>query len=80
MPNSNIYSILILNKKQEQKMKKVIILVAIATVFASCASESNTNSGLLGGDSAVISVDSTELDSVVYESMVLDTFTSDSVN
>jgi hypothetical protein len=54
-------------------MKKVVLLMAVAAVFASCASDNKTNSGLLGGDSATISADTTAVDSVVYESMVLDT-------
>ena len=54
-------------------MKKVIVLAAIAAVFASCASDSKSNSGLLGGDSATVTVDSTVVDSVVFESMVQDT-------
>ena len=60
-------------------MKKVITLVAIATLIASCASDNNTTSGLLGGDSTTITVDSTELeccDSVEFESAVQDTFTN----
>ena len=61
-------------------MKKVMVLAAIAAVFASCASDNKINSGLLGGDSATISVDTTAVDSVVYESMIIDTITIDSVN
>lgn len=61
-------------------MKKVVILAAVAAVFASCASDNKTNSGLLGGDSATITVDSTVVDSVAFESAVQDTFTIDSVN
>jgi hypothetical protein len=57
-------------------MKKVIVLVAIATVFASCTSNNNSNSGLLGGDSATVTVDSTVVDSVAFESAVQDTFTN----
>jgi hypothetical protein len=63
-------------------MKKDIILAAITAVlvvFASCASDNKTNSGLLGGDSAIISADTTTVDSLIYESMVIDT-TIDSVN
>jgi|LakMenE18May11ns_1017448.scaffolds.fasta_scaffold9570606_2 hypothetical protein len=56
-------------------MKKVIVLAAIAAVFASCASDNKSNSGLLGGDSATVTVDSTVVDSVVFESMVQDTLT-----
>lgn len=47
--------------------------MAVTAVFASCASDNKTNSGLLGGDSATISADTTAVDSVAYESMVLDT-------
>lgn len=54
-------------------MKKVVLLMAVAAVFASCASDNKTNSGLLGGDSATISADTTAVDSVIYESMILDT-------
>ena len=54
-------------------MKKVIVLAAIAAVFASCASDNKSNSGLLGGDSATVTVDSTVVDSVAFESMVQDT-------
>jgi hypothetical protein len=54
-------------------MKKVIVLAAIAAVFASCASDNKTTSGLLGGDSATVSADSTVVDSVVFESMAQDT-------
>jgi hypothetical protein len=54
-------------------MKKVIVLAAIAAVFASCASDNKSNSGLLGGDSATVTVDSTVVDSVSFESMVQDT-------
>jgi PBP1b-binding outer membrane lipoprotein LpoB len=54
-------------------MKKVIVLAAIAAVFASCASDNKSNSGLLGGDSATVTVDSTAVDSVAFESMVQDT-------
>ena len=54
-------------------MKKVIVLAAIAAVFASCASDNKSNSGLLGGDSTTVTVDSTVVDSVVFESMVQDT-------
>ncbi len=61
-------------------MKKVALLMAVAALFASCASDNNTNSGLLGGDSTTISADTTAIDSVVYESMVLDTTVTDSVN
>lgn len=61
-------------------MKKVIVLAAIAAVFASCASDNKSNSSLLGGDSATISADTTAVDSVVYESMIIDTITIDSVN
>ena len=61
-------------------MKKVIVLAAIAAVFASCASDNKTNSSLLGGDSATVTVDSTSVDSVAFESAVQDTFTTDSVN
>lgn len=57
-------------------MKKVIVLVAIATVFASCTSNNNSNSGLLGGDSATVTIDSTSVDSVAFESAVQDTFTN----
>jgi hypothetical protein len=57
-------------------MKKVIVLAAIAAVFASCASDNKSNSGLLGGDSATVTVDSTVVDSVVFESMVQDTLTT----
>lgn len=61
-------------------MKKVVILAAVAAVFASCASDNKTNSSLLGGDSAIVTVDSTVVDSVAFESAVQDTFTTDSVN
>jgi PBP1b-binding outer membrane lipoprotein LpoB len=54
-------------------MKKVIVLAAIAAVFASCASDNKSNSGLLGGDSATVTVDSTVVDSVAFESMIQDT-------
>ena len=54
-------------------MKKVIVLAAIAAVFASCASDNKSNSSLLGGDSATVTVDSTVVDSVAFESMVQDT-------
>ena len=54
-------------------MKKVIVLAAIAAVFASCASDNKSNSGLLGGDSAAVTIDSTVVDSVAFESMVQDT-------
>jgi PBP1b-binding outer membrane lipoprotein LpoB len=54
-------------------MKKVIVLAAIAAVFASCASDNKSNSGLLGGDSATVTIDSTVVDSVAFESMVQDT-------
>jgi len=60
-------------------MKKVIVLVAIATVFMSCTSNNNSNSGLLGGDSATVSVDSTNVeccDSIALESAIQDTFTN----
>jgi hypothetical protein len=57
-------------------MKKVVLLMAVAAVFASCASDNKTNSGLLGGDSATVTVDSTVVDSVVFESMVQDTLTT----
>jgi hypothetical protein len=54
-------------------MKKVIVLAAIAAVFASCASDNKSNPGLLGGDSATVTIDSTVVDSVAFESMVQDT-------
>ena len=60
-------------------MKKVIVLVAIATVFASCTSNNNSNSSLLGGDSATITVDSSNIeccDSTAFESAIQDTFTN----
>jgi PBP1b-binding outer membrane lipoprotein LpoB len=57
-------------------MKKVIVLAAIAAVFASCASDNKSNSGLLGSDSATVTVDSTVVDSVAFESMVQDTLTT----
>jgi len=57
-------------------MKKVIVLAAIAAVFASCASDNKSNTSLLGGDSATVTVDSTVVDSVVFESMVQDTLTT----
>ena len=57
-------------------MKKVIVLAAIAAVFASCASDNKSNTSLLGGDSATVTVDSTVVDSVVFESLVQDTLTT----
>ena len=57
-------------------MKKVIVLVAIATVFASCTSNNKSNSGLLGGDSAIVTVDSISVDSVEFDSAIQDTFTN----
>jgi hypothetical protein len=39
-------------------MKKVALLITIATMFAAC-SNNNNKSGLLGGDSTVVSEDTT---------------------
>ena len=57
-------------------MKKVVLLMAVAAVFASWTSNNNSNSGLLGGDSATVTIDSTSVDSVAFESAVQDTFTN----
>lgn len=57
-----------------------MILAAVAALFASCVSDNKTNTGLLGGDSATITTDSAEVDSVAFESAIQDTFTVDSVN
>jgi hypothetical protein len=54
-------------------MKKVVLLIAIAAVFTACQTDNNKTSGLLGGNSTTVSADSTNVDSVVFESMVQDT-------
>jgi hypothetical protein len=38
-------------------MKRVLLTIAIATVFASCSNNTTTKSGLMGGDSAQVSTD-----------------------
>jgi hypothetical protein len=38
-------------------MKRVVLAIAIATVFASCSNNTTTKSGLMGGDSAQVSAD-----------------------
>jgi hypothetical protein len=38
-------------------MKRVLLTIAIATVFASCSNNTTTKSGLMGGDSAQVSED-----------------------
>lgn len=57
-------------------MKKVVLLMAVAAVFASCTPKNNATSGLLGGDSSTVTTDSTNVDPVEFESMVQDTFTN----
>lgn len=57
-------------------MKKVVLLIAIAAVFTACQTDNNKTSGLLGGDSTTVTTDSTNVDSVEFESMVQDTFTN----
>lgn len=60
-------------------MKKVITLVAIATLIASCGSD-KTNSSSLTNDSIANVVDSMLLDSVEFESTSQDTLILGSVN
>ena len=38
-------------------MKRVVLTIAIATVFASCSNNTTTKSSLMGGDSAQVSAD-----------------------
>jgi hypothetical protein len=56
-------------------MKKLTILVAIATVFASCTSDNKSISNTSENDSTLVSLDSTNVDSTM-----LDTIAADSVN
>lgn len=60
-------------------MKKVITLIAIATLIASCGSD-KTNPSSLTNDSIANVVDSMLLDSIEFESTSQDTLILESVN
>jgi PBP1b-binding outer membrane lipoprotein LpoB len=52
-------------------MKKVALLIAIAVMFTACQTDKTTSSSV-NEDSTEVLIDTTELNSVVTESMVQD--------
>jgi PBP1b-binding outer membrane lipoprotein LpoB len=53
-------------------MKKLMILVAIATVFASCTSDNKSISNTSENDSTLVSLDSTDVDSTMLDIIAID--------
>jgi len=52
-------------------MKKVALLIAITVMFTACQTD-KTTSNSVNEDSIEVSIDTTELDSVAFESMIQD--------